>query len=76
MVNGQFKCLGSIQNLKSKFGKGYTLIVKCKKIQDDEMAKVEEFIAANVKFAKVKGELLYRGIMFNRFNNYFFQNFR
>jgi translation initiation factor 1 (eIF-1/SUI1) len=59
MVNGQFKCLGSIQSLKSKFGKGYTLIVKCKKIniQDDEMAKVEEFIAANIKFAKVKGEL-------------------
>ena len=28
MVNGQFKCLGSPQHLKNKFGEGYTLIVK------------------------------------------------
>lgn len=28
MVNGQFKCLGSPQHLKSKFGQGYTLVVK------------------------------------------------
>uniref|UniRef100_A0AAY4A5Y8 P-type phospholipid transporter n=1 Tax=Denticeps clupeoides TaxID=299321 RepID=A0AAY4A5Y8_9TELE len=28
MVNGRFKCLGSIQHLKSKFGEGYTLIVR------------------------------------------------
>ncbi|UJR37958.1 hypothetical protein I4U23_030642 [Adineta vaga] len=30
MVNGRFKCLGSIQHLKSKFGAGYTLIAKLK----------------------------------------------
>jgi ATP-binding cassette subfamily A (ABC1) protein 3 len=28
MVNGQFKCLGSVQKLKSKFGDGYTVIAK------------------------------------------------
>ena len=28
MVNGEFKCLGSPQHLKTKFGEGYTLIVK------------------------------------------------
>lgn len=28
MVNGQFKCLGSIQHLKSRFGTGYTLMIK------------------------------------------------
>jgi len=28
MVNGQFKCLGSAQHLKNKFGQGYTLIAK------------------------------------------------
>ncbi|XP_067040088.1 phospholipid-transporting ATPase ABCA3-like [Acropora muricata] len=28
MVNGQFKCLGSTQHLKSRFGKGYTLMIK------------------------------------------------
>ena len=28
MVNGQFKCLGSIQHLKSNFGKGLTLVIR------------------------------------------------
>ena len=28
MVNGQFKCLGSPQHLKNKFGEGFTLIAK------------------------------------------------
>ena len=28
MVNGQVKCLGSTQHLKSRFGRGYTLLAK------------------------------------------------
>ena len=28
MVNGQFKCLGSPQHLKNKFGEGYTLVAR------------------------------------------------
>ena len=28
MVNGQFKCIGSIQHLKSLFGKGYSVVIK------------------------------------------------
>jgi ABC-type multidrug transport system ATPase subunit len=32
MVNGRFKCLGSTQHLKNKFARGYTLIVKIKKV--------------------------------------------
>ncbi|KAJ7372893.1 hypothetical protein OS493_016822 [Desmophyllum pertusum] len=28
MVNGQFKCLGSTQHIKSRFGTGYSLMVK------------------------------------------------
>ena len=28
MVNGRFLCLGSPQHLKSKFGHGYTLLIK------------------------------------------------
>ena len=28
MVDGKFKCLGSVQHLKTKFGDGYTLTVK------------------------------------------------
>nr|XP_005172448.2 ATP-binding cassette sub-family A member 1-like [Danio rerio] len=35
MVNGQFQCLGSIQHLKSRFGDGYTLIVRvCADVSD------------------------------------------
>jgi len=28
MVNGKFRCLGSPQHLKNKFGEGYTLIAQ------------------------------------------------
>lgn len=31
MVNGQFKCIGSTQHLKSKFGQGFVLTVKIKR---------------------------------------------
>ncbi|XP_037074307.1 ATP-binding cassette sub-family A member 3-like [Pollicipes pollicipes] len=30
MVNGEFRCMGSPQHLKSKFGQGYTLLIKVK----------------------------------------------
>ena len=30
MVNGHFKCVGSIQHLKNKFGDGYTVTVRIK----------------------------------------------
>ncbi len=57
MVNGQFKCLGSIQNLKNKFGKGYSLILKCKTQSNDheQVTIVEQFIEKNVRFAKISG---------------------
>uniref|UniRef100_A0AAR2JFK1 ABC transporter domain-containing protein n=1 Tax=Pygocentrus nattereri TaxID=42514 RepID=A0AAR2JFK1_PYGNA len=43
MVNGQFKCLGSIQHLKSRFGDGYTVIVR---VQDGpaDLGSVEDFV--------------------------------
>ncbi|BFZ10796.1 hypothetical protein BsWGS_13835 [Bradybaena similaris] len=34
MVNGSFKCLGSPQHLKNKFGQGYTLIMKLGTLED------------------------------------------
>ncbi|PIK50489.1 ATP-binding cassette transporter subfamily A [Apostichopus japonicus] len=40
MVNGQFKCLGSVQHLKSRFGRGYTMIVKTTGVTQ----AVQEFI--------------------------------
>lgn len=62
MVNGQFKCLGSVQQLKNKYGKGYTLIIKCKTQGDSfsQIAKLEEFIATKIKFAKLKGKYKYK----------------
>ena len=55
MSKGQFKCLGSIQHLKNKFGKGYTLILKCKKGGDEEVTKVEQFVATRINFSTLKG---------------------
>jgi ATP-binding cassette, subfamily A (ABC1), member 3 len=36
MVNGELKCLGSLQNLKSKYGEGYTLLAKIKLNETNE----------------------------------------
>jgi len=36
MVNGQFKCLGSTQHLKSKFGNGFVLTIKVKRIYNEQ----------------------------------------
>lgn len=49
MVNGQFKCLGSTQHLKSKFGQGFVLTVKVKRFTNEtttdasqnELARIE-----------------------------------
>ncbi|XP_023327394.1 ATP-binding cassette sub-family A member 2 [Eurytemora carolleeae] len=38
MVNGQFKCLGSIQHLKNRFGSGYTLTIRCEEGKGEEMS--------------------------------------
>lgn len=32
MVNGEFKCIGSVQHLKNKFSNGYTLVVKLQRV--------------------------------------------
>lgn len=47
MVNGQFKCLGSPQHLKSKFGSGYTLLAKVHieaELEDSELQLFKDFI--------------------------------
>jgi len=46
MVNGELKCLGSLQHLKSKYGEGYTLLVKIKfsdSNEDSNREKVNKF---------------------------------
>ena len=38
MVNGEFKCFGSVQHLKNAFSKGYTLTIKVKKRSQSRMS--------------------------------------
>ncbi|CAF4052910.1 unnamed protein product [Adineta steineri] len=40
MVRGQFACLGTIQHLKSKFGRGYTIEIKVRTTPEDTNALV------------------------------------
>ncbi|NXJ93214.1 ABCA3 protein, partial [Corythaixoides concolor] len=44
MVNGQFKCLGSPQHLKSKFGSGYTLLAKTRSEEEGELQAFKAFV--------------------------------
>jgi ATP-binding cassette subfamily A (ABC1) protein 3 len=43
MVNGELKCLGSLQHIKSRYGEGYTLLAKLT-LGRLEAEKVQEFI--------------------------------
>jgi ABC-type multidrug transport system ATPase subunit len=59
MVNGQFKCLGSVQHLKNKYGRGYTLILKCKVTGDIGLVdRVEQFVSNNIPGSILKGLIL------------------
>ncbi|XP_032896611.1 ATP-binding cassette sub-family A member 3 [Amblyraja radiata] len=55
MVNGQFKCLGSPQHLKSKFGSGYTLLVKIKGDRPDPQP-FKDFIESTFEGSIIKDE--------------------
>jgi ATP-binding cassette, subfamily A (ABC1), member 3 len=43
MVNGEFKCLGSTQHLKNKFGEGFVLTLKLKRVltEEGDLSKTE-----------------------------------
>lgn len=45
MVNGQFRCLGSLQHLKSKYGNGYKLAVRLE--DENNKNKLFEFMKAS-----------------------------
>ena len=49
MVNGQFKCLGSPQHLKAKFGSGYKLVFRLADDSSEKKQALDEFM--RVKFA-------------------------
>merc|ERR1712159_709141 len=42
MVNGRFKCFGSVQHLRNRFGQGYTLEVSLKEENEESARIVEE----------------------------------
>ncbi|XP_054707778.1 phospholipid-transporting ATPase ABCA3-like [Uloborus diversus] len=59
MVNGRFRCLGSIQQLKSKFGQGYTLIIKMKKEMQgntEHVNVVKNFVSSSLPGSQLKDD--------------------
>lgn len=50
MVNGSFRCLGSPQQLKSKYGQGYRLKIRT----GGQVEAVKEFIRQNISNACLK----------------------
>ncbi|KAF8768213.1 ATP-binding cassette sub-family A member 3 like protein [Argiope bruennichi] len=59
MVNGRFRCLGSIQQLKTKYGQGYTLIIKMKR-EDQEniesITTIKTHVESNLHGANLKDD--------------------
>uniref|UniRef100_A0A8D3B2N6 ABC transporter domain-containing protein n=1 Tax=Scophthalmus maximus TaxID=52904 RepID=A0A8D3B2N6_SCOMX len=59
MVNGQIKCLGSPQHLKSKFGSGYTLLAKVHietEVEDSDLHLFKDFIESTFPGSQLKDE--------------------
>ena len=69
MVNGHFKCLGATQHLKSKFGEGYTLIIKVKQDSDIEgkTQKLMQFIDRTFSDAVIKDQ--HQGLVHYQIND-------
>lgn len=57
MVNGEFKCIGSVQHLKNKFSKGFVLQIK--KTRETagattDMNEIKEFVSRHFEGAHLK----------------------
>ncbi|XP_071024771.1 phospholipid-transporting ATPase ABCA1-like isoform X2 [Oncorhynchus clarkii lewisi] len=53
MVNGRFRCLGSVQHLKNRFGDGYTIILRVAG-PDPDLRPVMEFIEEELPGSTLK----------------------
>ena len=53
MVNGEFKCLGSLQHLKSKFGNGYKLAIRLHDDSQENKEKLFKFMKDNFPESKI-----------------------
>lgn len=59
MVEGEFKCIGSVQHLKNKFVKGFVLTIKMQHENDEELLnEIKTRIAQNFPSAKLKGNFM------------------
>ncbi|CAF4578630.1 unnamed protein product [Rotaria socialis] len=54
MVSGEFKCLGSVQHLKEKFGDGYTILIRTN--MDTNRKTVIDYIQKQIPEAIIKEE--------------------
>lgn len=55
MVNGRFQCLGSLQHLKSRFGRGISLIVR---LPPARMNGLRSFVTQHFPQHRIKDEHL------------------
>ncbi|XP_042339056.1 phospholipid-transporting ATPase ABCA1 [Plectropomus leopardus] len=53
MVNGRFRCLGSVQHLKNRFGDGYTIILRVGG-PDGDLLPVMKFIESELSGSTLK----------------------
>ncbi|CAG5131578.1 unnamed protein product, partial [Candidula unifasciata] len=53
MVNGAFQCLGSIQHLKTRFGSGYTIILRVSG-ENPDMTPIMNFISSSFPSARLR----------------------
>uniref|UniRef100_A0A671NY62 P-type phospholipid transporter n=1 Tax=Sinocyclocheilus anshuiensis TaxID=1608454 RepID=A0A671NY62_9TELE len=53
MVNGRFRCLGSVQHLKNRFGDGYTIILRVAG-PDPDLQPVKKFIESELPGSTLK----------------------
>lgn len=53
MVNGRFQCIGSLQHLKSRFGRGISLVVK---LDSMRMAELKAFVDLHFPENRIKDQ--------------------
>uniref|UniRef100_A0AAV2KFR8 P-type phospholipid transporter n=1 Tax=Knipowitschia caucasica TaxID=637954 RepID=A0AAV2KFR8_KNICA len=53
MVNGRFRCLGSVQHLKNRFGDGYTIVLRVAG-PDPDLVPVQKFIESTLSGSTLK----------------------
>lgn len=54
MVDGEFKCLGSVQHLKNKFSKGFILTIKMQQDDDTQFHKIQNWVHKTFPSAHLK----------------------